>query len=156
MFKEVFKGVTIVNSISSLGSSLGKEVISKSSSFLSLSLNQNPSHSLTPNALKKLLKPFKRSCSCLIRAMNERSFGGGTRVRRTSFAGGRSSKTTGIGSRRRLVFKKLRCLLEWVIFIFQIIKIEKSKIDSLKKLLVLRCFMKMKRFVDMLKEAVVC
>lgn len=111
---EVFKGVTIVNSISNLG----KEVISKSSSFLSLSLNQNPSHSLTPNALKKLLKPFKRSCSCLIRAMNERSFGGGTRVRRTSFAGGRSSKTTGIGSRRRLVFKKLRCLLEWVIFIF--------------------------------------
>lgn len=152
MFKEVFKGVTIVNSISNLG----KEVISKSSSFLSLSLNQNPSHSLTPNALKKLLKPFKRSCSCLIRAMNERSLGGGTRVRRASFAGGRSSKTTGIGSRRRLVFKKFRCLLESVIFIFQIIKIEKSKLDSLKKLLVLRCFMKMKRFVDMLKEAVVC
>lgn len=137
-------------------SNLGKEVISKSSSFFSLPLNQTASHSLTPNALKKLLKPFKRSCSCLIRAMNERSLGGGTRVRRTSFAGGRSSKTTGIGSRRRLVFKKLRCLLEWVIFIFQIIKIEKSKIDSLKKLLVLRCFMKMKRFVDILKEAVVC
>lgn len=156
MFKEVFKGVTIVNSISSLGSSLGKEVISKSSSFFALSLNQTDSHSLTPNALKKLLKPFKRSCSCLIRAMNERSLGGGTRVRRASFAGGRSSKTTGIGSRRRLVFKKFRCLLESVIFIFQIIKIEKSKIDSLKKLLVLRCFMKMKRFVDMLKEAVVC
>lgn len=152
MFKEVFKGVTIVNSISSLG----KEVISKSSSFFALSLNQTDSHSLTPNALKKLLKPFKRSCSCLIRAMNERSLGGGTRVRRTSFAGGRSSKTTGIGSRRRLVFKKLRCLLESVIFIFQIIKIEKSKLDSLKKLLVLRCFMKMKRFVDILKEAVVC
>ncbi|KAL9408150.1 hypothetical protein AB3S75_046657 [Citrus x aurantiifolia] len=33
--------------------------------------------------------------------MNERSLGGGTRVRRASFAGGRSSKTTGIGSRRR-------------------------------------------------------
>ncbi|KDO74485.1 hypothetical protein CISIN_1g045148mg [Citrus sinensis] len=40
--------------------------------------------------------------------MNERSFGGGTRVRRTSFAGGRSSKTTGIGSRRRVAMQPLK------------------------------------------------